>query len=53
MYVSPSPHFQRSDGYTQLGDLMKPLEMHAPAEDKGITGYVTHKQLADFGQRMQ
>lgn len=45
---------QRSDGYTKLGDLIKPMEM-APgtAGDQGITGYVTHKQLADFGHRLQ
>lgn len=42
---------QRSDGYTKLRDLMKPVP--GMPEDKGITGYVTHKQLADFGQRMQ
>lgn len=44
---------QRPGGYTKLGDLIKPAQAVSPGEDKGITGYVTHKQLADFGQRMQ
>lgn len=36
-----------------MGDAMKPLPLVSTAtEDTGITGYVTHKQLADFG-RMQ
>ncbi|XP_059615014.1 cytokine receptor [Phlebotomus argentipes] len=54
--VNQYVHFARpSQGYTQLASLKAPIKtpmMVTETDETGISGYVTRKQLADFGQRM-
>uniref|UniRef100_A0A6B2E6T6 Putative cytokine receptor n=1 Tax=Phlebotomus kandelakii TaxID=1109342 RepID=A0A6B2E6T6_9DIPT len=53
--VNQYVHFARpSQGYTQLASLKAPMKtpMATETDETGISGYVTRKQLADFGQRM-
>ncbi|XP_055688882.1 cytokine receptor [Lutzomyia longipalpis] len=53
--VNQYVHFAKpSQGYTQLASLKVPIKtpMAAETDETGISGYVTRKQLADFGQRM-
>uniref|UniRef100_A0A1L8E393 Putative cytokine receptor n=3 Tax=Nyssomyia neivai TaxID=330878 RepID=A0A1L8E393_9DIPT len=53
--VNQYVHFARpSQGYTQLAALKVPIKtpMATETDETGISGYVTRKQLADFGQRM-